>query len=497
VAEEQVEASSKERVITALGQAASAFREKLGESLASIQRYDHKIEEATTTSLEALKAYSQGIVARRTQGDFESIPFFRRAIELDSDFALAHARLGTVYGNLSRKEEADAATTRAYELREKASERERLYIEARYYTTVTNDLDTAIDLYRQLLATYPQDYAAHTNLASIYRTRNMTREAIASAEEAVRLTPDHPLAHLNLGLAYLSAARHDEARQSLEQTLKLQESTSARAGLYTLAILTGDTALADAQVAAVRGRRDEMQHLILQASAAAYQGRMQEASRRLDVAFERLTPSQATQAAEAFAGNAIGFAAAGREDLARNEIGRLRKHNLLTDATADEIVAIGAALGDGPLASQHLPAAVRQLRNAMPASGDAGERYLRSYAALAAGRYEEAYDLARSVSAEPAFRDAALVAGVAALTLKRWDEAAAALETTPRDIAGPGSLSAAVPIAHIMLARAYAGAGRVAEARAAYEEAFRIWRDADADLPLLIEARAEYRRLTS
>ena len=123
------------------------------------KRYDANIEQATTKSLDALKAYSQGMTARRTQGDFDSVPFFRRAVDLDPEFALAHARLGTVLSNLGERAEAEKAATRAYELRDKVSERERLYIEARYFTTVARDQPKAIESYRLLLATYPDDFA--------------------------------------------------------------------------------------------------------------------------------------------------------------------------------------------------------------------------------------------------------------------------------------------------------------------------------------------------
>jgi tetratricopeptide (TPR) repeat protein len=160
LAEEQVQASGKEDVLTALSGAVRQFREHLGESLASIQRYDAPVEQATTPSLEALKAYSQGTTTRRTEGDFESVRFFRRAIELDPNFALAYARLGTVYSNLGQLEESRAATTKAYELRERVSDRERYYIEARYHTTISEDLDRAIDTYKLLLATYPDDCRA-------------------------------------------------------------------------------------------------------------------------------------------------------------------------------------------------------------------------------------------------------------------------------------------------------------------------------------------------
>ena len=179
LAEEQVQADSKETVLSALGGAVSVFREKLGESLGSIQRYDAKIEEATTPSLEALKAYSQGLRTRRTSGDFDSVPFFRRAIELDPEFALAYARLGTVYSNLGQGDEARKMTAKAYEFRAKVSEAERLYIEARYYTTVEVDVQKALDAYRVWLAAYPNDYTALANSALLLRQRGEVAEGVA------------------------------------------------------------------------------------------------------------------------------------------------------------------------------------------------------------------------------------------------------------------------------------------------------------------------------
>ena len=193
-AEAQVQAPSKETVLAALGTAVSAFREKLGEALASVQRYDVKIEEASTPSLEALKAYSQGTRTRRTSGDFDSVPFFKHAIELDPEFALAYARLGTVYANLSQPDEARKMTARAYELRSKVSEAERLYIEARYHTTVEPDIQKALDTYRVWLGTYPNDYTALANSALLLRQQGNTDEALRNQEAATRVAPDQPTA---------------------------------------------------------------------------------------------------------------------------------------------------------------------------------------------------------------------------------------------------------------------------------------------------------------
>ena len=213
IAEEAVEAENKDVVLTALGRASAVFREKLGESLASVQKYDQNIEQATTRSLEALKAYSQGMTARRTQGDFESVTFFKRAIELDPEFALAHARLGTVLSNLDEGPEAEAAARRAYELRDKVSERERLYIIARFHSTVDRDVEKAIEAYRLLLATYPDDYAANANIGTLYRNQGRNADALRHLEESVRLAPMQPLGHLNLGGGYVDAGRYDDARR--------------------------------------------------------------------------------------------------------------------------------------------------------------------------------------------------------------------------------------------------------------------------------------------
>jgi tetratricopeptide (TPR) repeat protein len=498
LAEEQISATGKDQVIAALGTVAASFREELGESLASVKRYDASIEQATTPSLDALKAYSQGMTARRTKGDFDSVPFFRRAIEIDPNFALAHARLGTVLANLGQRAEANKAAARAYELRDKVSERERLYIEARYYTTVGSDKDKAIEAYRLLLATYPDDYAAHTNIGSLYRERGMVKDALLSLEEAVRLAPDQPLGHVNLGSTYLAERRFDDARRAFEQALKLVESTSARGGLFVVGILTGDDALAAAQVEAVRGRRDELELVGLRAQAAGYKGKMKEAAQLTDQLFQRVQDAKRLDdAGEGFIGLAIGQAVTGRSDVARAQLARIRKHGMITDGASDEMVALAAVLGDAALVESFLDKAIKHVRaDAQSEVAEKGERALRSLAALASGRNQESYDLAMSVGEVRGQRNVTLVAGLAALRMQRWDEASEALSMVPGSHP-PQELSPVVAVCYIMLGRAHAGAGRTAEARKAYDEAFKIWNDADADLPLLVEARKDYERLGS
>jgi serine/threonine protein kinase/tetratricopeptide (TPR) repeat protein len=496
LAEEQVQATSKEEVLTSLGEAAASFREKLGESLDMVQRYDAKIEEATTSSLDALKAYSQGMVTRRTSGDFDSVPFFRRAIEQDPDFALAHARLGTVLANLGESDEAVKAATRAYELREKVSERERLYIEARYHTTVTRDQDKALESYKLLVATYPDDYAAHSNMGAIYRNRGMLKEAIASLEQATRLAPDQPLGHLNLGGAYLDGGRLEEALKELQTTVSLNDSGSARTSLFAIATFLGDQKLADEQVAALRGRREEADMVASRVQAALYRGRPRQASELTEDAHRRVVAlKRLEQASEGLVAFALGLAMLGRQDLAREELARLRREKITSEGSTDETLALAALLGDVKLAQEYLPRALAHLRKvSRPEDADKAERGVRALAALAAGQNQEAYDLATSVGDDYSQRNTMFVAAIASYRLQHYDEAARTFEKILAFQTGLG-LSASHGLARLMLARSYAGAGDKIKARAAYEEALRFWKDAESDLPLLEEAKKEYAAL--
>lgn len=391
------------------------------------------------------------------------MPFFRRAVELDPNFALAHARLGTVLSNLGQRAEAEQAAARAYDLRDKVSERERLYIDARYRSTVTRDEGKAMESYRVLLATYPDDYAAHSNLGSLLREAGKLPEAIAHLEEAVRLAPGQPIGRSNLGSAYLADDRLADARREFEEVLKQQESGAARNGLFVIATLTGDQALANAQVEAVKGRREENELMGVRAQAAAFKGQMKEASRLTDELFRRAqAANRLGVAAEGFVGLALLQAAMGRADEARAQFARVQRHDMITDGTADEIVGLATVLSDAKLAEAYVERAVQHIRKvSVPESADAGERVVRAYAALAAKRDQEAYDLGVSAKNHPEEHNALLVAGIAALRLQHWDAAAAAFTTILGHRSKLG-LAPLVGIAHVMLGRAHAGAGRTA-----------------------------------
>lgn len=271
--------------------------------------------------------------------------------------------------------------------------------------------------------------------------------------------------------------------------------------MFTIATLTGDQALADAQIEAARGQRGEVDMIAARAQGAAYRGRMRESERLANELFRRLQGlKRLDAAAEGFVGLAINQAIVGRLEAARADLERLRDNQMIRDGSTDEMVALGMSIGDARLAESYLDRSIQHVRKVSPPEkADGAERTTRAIAALAAGRHQEAYDLATSVGDEPTKVNALFTAGVAASRMKHWDDAARlfARVSQLRSRVGTYGLSPVVGTVSVMLGRAHAAAGRTAEARQAYEEAFDIWKDADRDLPILVEARAEYARLGS
>jgi eukaryotic-like serine/threonine-protein kinase len=499
LAEEQAQASSKETVLQAMGAAVSAFREKLGESLASIQRYDAKIEEATTRSLEALKAYSQGLRTRRMTGDFDSVPFFRRAVELDPEFALAYARLGTVYANLGQFDEARKMTTRAHELRAKVSEAERLYIEARYYTTVEPDTQKALDAYNVWLGTYPNDYTALVNSALLHKQRGDRTEAVRKLELATKAAPDQPLGFTNLGQTYFEMARYAEARRAYETAIALSDTTSARVGLYQIAILTGDQALADQQTSAMQGRRDDVDMLAIRLFAATYRGRMNEAAAlATEYQVRALALSRGRAAGNTIMQLAISEALLGLADRAKSRIDQADEDGLLADDTLDDRLVVAAINKDAALARELLPGSLEeQAKSAPDGPGRVErERAVRALAALAERKAAEAVAIIEPVSFDTAHIDVVNIWSIAKLQTGDWPAAAKGLTFLNSGEAQRG-LSAFPAFIHAMLARAQSEMGQKDEARKNYQKCLDLFKDADPDLPLLVQVKDELAKLGS
>jgi len=279
LAEEQVTAASKEKVLDTLGQAASKLRGELGESLATVQKLDVPLEHATTSSLEALKAYSLGRKAEGEKGAAAALPYDQRSIQLDPNFAMGCGAVGDDYVSLGETGRAREYLTKAFQLREHASEWETLTIAATYYSFVTGELDKAAQTYQEQIESYPRWAGSYGNLGIVYSAQGQYEKAADSERQAVRLAPDHLYHYGNLANSVLALQRFDEARHIIHeaQARKLDDLT-LRNALYALAFLGADLAAMAEQQQWLAGKPDyENDGLALASDTEAYAGHVSKA----------------------------------------------------------------------------------------------------------------------------------------------------------------------------------------------------------------------------
>ena len=491
----QVQAAGKDDVLKALGSAAGQMRRGLGESLASIEKYDAPIQGATTASLDALRSYSQGMTMRRRQGDAASIPFFRKAIELDGDFAIAHARLSTVYGNIGEGARSRDHITKAYALKDRVSEPERLYILARYYQTVEGAPQKTIETYQLWTQTYPRDFVPHSNLAGMYSGRHEFDRAIEEYRTAISLSPDEPLPYGNLAGLYQSLDKADEARRLLEDAIgRGVDSAAFRTQLYAFAFERNDEAEMARQVEAARRFSDGPARMtIIQLLIALFQGQLARAQ-TLAGQYESEAVSKLGlkgSAASLWSDVAQSAAAFGDVAAARSAIRtslELERNSTTLLNSAFATVVSGDAQGARRLADEAAK---------MPgASSEQTQRDLKIVDALIRQRQGERI----AIDAVPAPTDEAdtgamFAHGIVLLTAGRTEDAAARFKQIVDQKLR--SLNPLKPIAALFYGRALAKLGKVDESRKAYDQFFDGWKKADATLPLLVEAKKEYGTLRS
>jgi tetratricopeptide (TPR) repeat protein len=386
-------------------------------------------------------------------------------------------------------------TTRAFARRGKVSEAERLYIEARYYSTVQPDVRKATETYRLILATYPDDYTALANSSLLLKQQGQLDEALVNLEHAVRVAPDQPIGWGNLGETYMQLGRFSDARRAYESALKLQESAGFRSGLFIIGVVTDDAALADAQVNAMRGKRDEVDFLLSRVQALAYRGRLKDASALVTEWQARM--EQASRGGRTGGGQmdqAINEALSGLADEARDRVESARADDLLTPDTIAEQLVLAAVLRDGRQTRTLLPAALAELKKA---SGDnpQAERGFRALAALAESRPADAATLLDPPTFDLPHSDEVTMWSIAQMQGQHWAEAAKGFGWLDQT-RGRTSLSTFQGFTLVSLARAQAALGQAGEARKTYERFFALWSDADADLPLLQQAKAEFAKLS-
>lgn len=498
MAREQAEAASREQVLTSLGTAASRLREKLGESLASIQKYDVPLPRATTPSLEALNAYSLALDEGRVIPRLEAIPHLKRAIELDPNFALALALLSGVYANTNQSTLAPEFSRRAFELRDRVSERERFYISWRYYRDAAQAWDKALELARSWTTTYPREPVPFNSLGSAFLRLGQYEQSVGPFREAIRLDPKFVPSYGNLAAALLALNRFDEARAVLQQVHDQQlEFIGARRISYLLAFVQGDPETMARQLELSVGVRETNAAFGWQAETLAFGGRMKAAHdqfrRGIQMAlqgdFKEVAAQLAMRDAEAHA--TVGQCAEGRNEVSAGlELGR---DNVTLERASRALALCGAAGEASSLASEltkRFPEATLTLRVQVPVT-TAALALSRAETTRALGLLEPARQYDHAPGSE--FWSAYL-RGQAYLQAKDAPAAAGQFQSI-LDHRGEVPASALYPLAHLGFARAAMQAKDTAMARKAYEDFLAIWKEADPDLTPLKAAREELARL--
>ena len=505
LAREQVTAGGKEQVLPALGQAASKLRNEVGESLSSVQKFDVPLEQATTNSLEALKAYSLGRKTFLETGDVEAIPFFERAIELDPNFALAYDSLGISYSNLNQPKLGADYMRKAFDLRDRVTEREKLRITALYYDGVTGELEKANQAYELWIQVYPRDGEPYFLLGGVYMVQGQYEQAAAEIREALRLEPNS-VAYANLGQIYLALNRFEEARQTTEEALgRKLEGLPLHLNLYALAFFQGNpTAMKQQADWAIGKPSAEDQMLSLESDTEAWSGRLGQARELSRQAVESARRSDEKEPAALWQANAaIREALFGNAGVARqNAAAAVALAPGGRDAEARAALAYALA-GDAP----HAQSLADDLTKHFPQDTFVQSVWLPSIQAqIETVRKNAARSVELLHTAVPrelgmlnyATPNSCLypVYVRAEAYLSAQQGAAAAVEFQKiLDHRGLLWNCATGALAHLGLARAYAMQGDTAKARAAYQDFLTLWKDADADIPVLIAAKAEYAKL--
>jgi serine/threonine protein kinase/Flp pilus assembly protein TadD len=511
LAEEQVQADGREKVLDALGGAAVKLRGELGESLSTVQKLDTPLSQATTPSLEALQAYSLGLKNVGEKADFAAaVPLFQRAVRLDPNFAMAYAQLGVSYFNLGETSLAAENTRKAYELRERVSDLEKFSIESYYFQLVTGDLEKARQVNELWAQTYPRDRVPPSNLGAIYGSLGQFEKVLTETREALRLDASG-LSYAALVGAYVFLNRLGEAQATAEEAqAKKHDSSFLRFFLYQVAFLQNDAAGEAQQVAWSAGKPGvEDVLLTLEADTAAFSGRLgraREFSRRAVASAERAEEKET--AGEYEADSAV------REALFGNAVEARQRAAAALGLSAGRDVQYGAALalalaGDAARAQ----ALADDLGKRFPEDTEVQLNYLPTvHAQLMLTRNDSLKAIEILQAASPyELGDVGYGAlypihmrGKAYLAAHQGSEAASEFQK----ILGHRGIVQNAPIgalAHLGLARALAlqadsaadadaGATR-AKARAAYKDFLTLWKDADPDVPILREAKAEYARL--
>ena len=502
LAEVKATAGDKEQVLPELGKAAAKLREKLGESLASVEKYDVPAENVTTSSLEALQAYGLGYRMMNVNADYKgATPFFDKAIDLDPNFAMAYALLAADYGNSGDSIRAAENARKAFELRQRVSARERFHIESAYEYYVTNDLEATRKIYEQWAGTYPHDDVPQTNLGNIYSTLGEYEKALSAYQQGLRLDPGSGIGYGNLLSVYIKLNRLDEAKATIQEAqARSLDFFNMHRGLYMIYFLQNDSAGMEREAAIMINKPAWMATAFyLESETAAYRGQFSRARELARRAVEDLRRAGRDESAGShLAQAALREALAGNFAMAKGEAEEALNFSDNSSVQAVSAAAMGLA-GDSARAArmaddlaQRFPENTAiQFYNLPMIRGAVAMRGGNSAKAVEAFAAGEPYEMGSIgyLLLYPVY-----LHGEAYLAARQGAAAAAEFQK----ILGHPGLVGNEPIgalAHLGLGRAYAMTGDFNHARTAYQDFLVLWKNADPDIPILKQARAEYARL--
>ncbi|MGB6678503.1 MAG: protein kinase [Terriglobales bacterium] len=506
LAQEQATATGKEKVLDVLGDAASKLRSELGESVASVQKFDAPLPQETTPSLEALKSFSLARKAENEKGSAAALPFFQHAIELDPNFASAIEGVGIMYNNLGEPARANQYLDRAFGLRDHASEHEKFHITSMYYMSDTGELDRAVETFREWEDNFPRDEVAYTNLASLYATEGRYEQAVEQGRESIQLNPENVIGYENLMGALLNLNRFDEARQAYQDAMPHPlDDDSPHLYLYAIGFIQGDQKTMAQQAAWFEGRPDlEHEILGLESDTAAYAGHLNSARQLTVRAIQSAVRADNKEAAAAWQLNG-----AWREAVVGN----------LNEARQDAIA--GLALAPESRDNEALAALILsrtgEKARAEALISDLAKRFpqhvvVQSYwspivdaqIALVAKDPKAAIERLQTVTVPFDFSVpgneyssclySIYLRGEAYLATGQGNAAALEFQKI-LDHRGVDWNCVTCALAYLELGRGYAMSGDTSKAKTNYQNFLTLWKNADPDIPILNDAKAEYAKL--
>jgi serine/threonine protein kinase/tetratricopeptide (TPR) repeat protein len=495
----QQDIDSKEQVLKAMDRAASDLRQKLGESLSSVKQFATPLDQATTSSLDALKEYSLGHASHLRLDDADAIPHFQKAVQLDPNFAMAYGEMGVSQGNRGQRVEGQASLKRALDLQDRVSEPERLYISSHYYSHI-GDSEKASAIYEKWHQLYPRDTVPINNLNLLYNDSGEFDKALPLALEEMRLEPDSSFSYQDLAESYHDANRLAEAKAVADEAVaKKLDSPAPHRLLYVLAFMKNDQAAMKQQIEAMQGRPEEEFFAEVVAAAEAGTGKLKQSGATLSQ-IQALSAKSANSEYAAFvtAEHALHLALVGDCSAARSAA-----HSSLQQSASDNRRIAASALafcGD--------EAAVTRLVKDLSIEYAADTLWNKvdrpQIEATAAFQKNKLDDALRILGAPKQIEMGAGPQNVPYVTaytrgliyLKKGDGAHAAEEFQRiQSLAYLRPASIHIPLARLQLARAYALQKDTAKAKTSYQDFLAVWKDADPDLPILREAKAEYLKL--